>query len=467
MSSMFQTTHTSPSKPDSVVELNASTLGSIVENLKAKLSTLSIPASHHQPEKNPVLGTHGDLLHANPWFESASVNSTACIDLLFPRSRHYKTAQFTSQLLTCLRTLDVPSWSNTEITRDKVLVYKVSGSLTNAVFFVSCPSIHETPTVLLRIYGPSSGSLISRPKELHTLHVLSSQYNIGPRVYGTFENGRIEEYFESTTLTAQDIRDPTISRWIAASMADFHSVDISAIEISADESRTPCDLGVIRNVAAWLEPARAVLAIPTLPEADRRELDLERFRADWDKYMSWLSTANDVNSGSRRVFSHNDTQYGNLLRLTHVEEGLEEHCQIIVVDFEYAAPNPAAYDIANHFHEWTANYHSATPHLLDFARYPNADERRNFYTAYLNRNCVAGGSGPPGQALTNKLDEQVRYWSPASHAMWAIWGIVQAREDVEGNVEQPEFDYIGYAKCRITAFRHELQSLGVLSSPPF
>lgn len=59
------------------------------------------------------------------------------------------------------------------------------------------------------------------------------------------------------------------------------------------------------------------------------------------------------------------------------------------------------------------------------------------------------------------LDKQVKAWSPASHAMWAIWGLVQAREDVVGGVGEPEFDYIGYAQCRMAAFRRELKGLGL------
>ncbi|KAI0711689.1 kinase-like domain-containing protein [Earliella scabrosa] len=123
-------------------------------------------------------------------------------------ARRYKTAPFVDQLLEILRTLRVPTWTKPEITPDLTTIQKVSGSLTNAVFFVSCPSAPKTRTLLLRMYGPSSGSLISRPRELHTLHVLSSKYNIGPRVYGTFENGRVEEYIDSEALTAADIRDP-------------------------------------------------------------------------------------------------------------------------------------------------------------------------------------------------------------------------------------------------------------------
>lgn len=39
-------------------------------------------------------------------------------------------------------------------------------------------------------------------------------------------------------------------------------------------------------------------------------------------------------------------------------------------DYEYASYNPVAYDLANHFCEMAANYHSETPHILDYNIYP-------------------------------------------------------------------------------------------------
>lgn len=45
--------------------------------------------------------------------------------------------------------------------------------------------------------------------------------------------------------------------------------------------------------------------------------------------------------------------------------------------------------------------------------------------------------------------------------MWAVWGIVQAEEDLRNNVTEPEFDYLGYAICRMGSFRKELQDLGI------
>ena len=140
--------------------------------------------------------------------------------------------------------------------------------------------------------------------------------------------------------------------------------------------------------------------------------------------------------------------------------------QIIVVDFEYAAPNAAAFDIANHFHEWTANYHSDTPHLLNPEAYPTVGERHNFYRSYISQSLAAADASTTlsddrmEQELVT-LDRQVRAWSPASHAMWAVWGVVQAREMVEGQDSEPEFDYLGYAACRMEGFRREIRVLGL------
>ncbi|CAL1696383.1 unnamed protein product [Somion occarium] len=374
-------------------------------------------------------------------------------------ARRYKSAAFAEQLSSILHTLCLPFW--TGVSASAMKIEKVSGSLTNAVFFVSCPSTPSIPILLLRIYGPSSGSMISRPRELQILHVLSSQYHIGPRVYGTFENGRIEEYFDSAPLTPADMRDPQVSSWIGARMAELHQVDIDTVEGSPE---APWEVGAKKNVRAWLLPAKEVLSLPSVSDAIRKDLDLDRFQAEWEGYIRWLDEKEQQVGTSRRVFAHNDTQYGNLLRLNSPKPGIPEHRQIIVVDFEYASPNPAAFDIANHFHEWTANYHSDTPHLLDPKTYPTLEQRYNFYRAYIKHYGTSitsddEVSGSLDDQMTT-LDRQVQLWSPASHAQWAVWGVVQARESLEAkDGEPPEFDYIGYARCRMEGFRRELRAL--------
>lgn len=338
-------------------------------------------------------------------------------------------------------------------------------------------------TVLLRIYGPSSSALISRPDELRTLHMLSSVYKIGPRVFGTFGNGRVEEFFESSALTARDLRNSQISRWIARRMRELHRVDIAVVsgEGWADEEKIAVEL----NIADWLTPAKEVLellkeGIDAPIGADHpwyrisEDIDLGRFIKEWATYKVWIHEWQSQNPKSRRVFAHNDAQYGNLLRLAHPMQGKPNHHAIIVVDFEYAAPNPAAYDIANHFHEWTADYHSETePHLLHSEKYPTKNERVNFYTAYLSPATPSTTTSTASLALpeapdvpdvseeeVESLERQVMAWSPACLAQWTIWGLVQAHDDIlVGAVG--EFDYLNYSRGRVQAFRAAIKELGI------
>lgn len=184
-----------------------------------------------------------------------------------------------------------------------------------------------------------------------------------------------------------------------------------------------------------------------------------------------------------------------------------------MVDFEYAAPNPAAFDIANHFHEWTANYHDPdASHVLTASRYPSREERWNFYLGYLCPPVLGGpitaspapsrkasftkspssssinSSTPSSNGLNGTyksksaasstaslatslgqpeideaisvLDAQVQAWSPSSHAMWAVWGIVQASDDVI-NGAISDFHYLGYAMGRFEKFYKDLEARGI------
>lgn len=79
-----------------------------------------------------------------------------------------------------------------------------------------------------------------------------------------------------------------------------------------------------------------------------------------------------------------------------------------------------------------------------------------------------------------RLREEARAWRPASHAMWAAWGVVQAKMPVEAEAEDAgddggakdtdgeeegkgEFDYLGYVQQRALLFWGDMIALGVMS----
>ena len=58
---------------------------------------------------------------------------------------------------------------------------------------------------------------------------------------------------------------------------------------------------------------------------------------------------------------------------------------------QYAGPNPVAFDIANHWCEWAADYHTDTPHLLDYTLMPDAQEQVGWSTVLFETCCYMGG----------------------------------------------------------------------------
>jgi len=155
------------------------------------------------------------------------------------------------------------------------------------------------PTLLFRVYGPSSGALISRTEELRILHFLSTQYGLGPQVFGTFENGRVEQFFPSRALTALELRDPVISRGIARRMRELHSVDLPSLGY---ESAEPM---VWRCLREWAGLAEEVLA--SLENAGGKweswveGFGLHRVRQEMEAYRSWVQA--QPGRGKGLVFS--------------------------------------------------------------------------------------------------------------------------------------------------------------------
>lgn len=157
-------------------------------------------------------------------------------------------SSFKGEILRLAHTLRLKGWRRVPLDRgDDIEVERLSGALTNAVYVVSPPS-SLTPTaslgpgnvhkqlpakLLLRIYGPQVEHLIDRETELGILRRLARK-KIGPRLLGTFRNGRFEQYFTSKTLTYDDIRNPETSKQIAKRMRELHD-GIELLEQERDD----------------------------------------------------------------------------------------------------------------------------------------------------------------------------------------------------------------------------------------
>ncbi|KAI5623824.1 choline/ethanolamine kinase isoform X1 [Silurus asotus] len=112
------------------------------------------------------------------------------------------------------------------ITEEDFEISIVSGGLSNLLYKCSLPD-HVNPIdaepspVLLRIYGAILQGVDSLVSESVMFAILAER-KLGPRLYGIFPEGRLEEYLPSKRLCTEQLQHPGISAVIANKMARFH-----------------------------------------------------------------------------------------------------------------------------------------------------------------------------------------------------------------------------------------------------
>ncbi|XP_047513798.1 choline/ethanolamine kinase isoform X3 [Pieris napi] len=282
---------------------------------------------------------------------------------------------------------------------------RISGGLSNFLYYVALPDsratyrdapqdriktlsehsflLDEPKKVLLRIYGQVHGErAMDAIVTESVIFTLLSERRLGPKLHGVFSGGRIEAYIPARSLLTKELSEPALSMKIAEKMAAIHSMEVPL-------SKEPNWLW--KTMSKWLRTAREERFTVHDLKGEERKI-MERLRSvDWDAEIEWVrKLTNTVNSPV--VFCHNDMQEGNVLLVeeetsAEEEEGalvqtypLEDSSdsvssslsdigepRLMLIDFEYCAYNHRAFDIANHFQEWSYDYsNSQHPFYFEF-----------------------------------------------------------------------------------------------------
>ncbi|CAR28720.1 hypothetical protein ZYGR_0U00780 [Zygosaccharomyces rouxii] len=446
-------------------------------------------------------------------------------------------------VLNTIQNLRIPKWyvrgsmGVSPLDRNKIKMTKITGAMTNVIYKVEYPGL---PSLLLRVYGPNIDTIIDREYELQVLARLSRR-NIGPSLYGCFQNGRFEQFLENaTTLGKDDIRNWKTSQRIARRMKELHT-GVPLMK-SEREQGPVCWI----KIEKWLEniEQRGEQWVNDVSNVQKWLMcrDWPTFKKAVLRYRDWLYSRGLPYVRQGLVFCHNDTQYGNLLLSSPVipldnvdpvisnpksasssstvsslfpqssnvsleqilNPPIQEQSQdskLVVIDFEYAGANPAAYDLANHFSEWMYDYNSAEPYKCFASQFPTREQMLNFLYCYVshlrNKNAVP-------------IDDEVRYyynaiikWRATAQLFWSLWGVLQSgkldapsaqlndeKERPSGGkyiftemdepsdaLETPEatsesssekgvdidsFDYLSYSRHKIELFWGDLLQMGVV-----
>lgn len=211
---------------------------------------------------------------------------------------------------------------------------------------------------------------------------LLSLRGLGPKLYAKFDDGRLEEYLPSNSLTCRQLWSNDISTIIAKKLAVVHSLNVPVI--NKEES------WLLDKLNLWSEQ----LTTNDFNISDNY-LRIKQDTIDIARKLLKINFREEINfirkifqhSKSPKVFSHNDLHQGNILfaESSKRRSTLEE--RIVFIDFEYCSYNYRGYDIANHFCEWLFEYGTPEyPHFRYFQdKFPTIDEQKNFVHHYLKQ----------------------------------------------------------------------------------
>ncbi len=164
----------------------------------------------------------------------------------------------------------------TSSSSNQLKIQPLEGGLSNHLFTVTNQSTHYT--ILIRIHPTSTSSSSSNPSfELinrkHENHIASfvSKYNIGPKFYGRFDNGRIEEYYTHVkTLRYDEMSIPYYAIGIAEQMSMLHSLDVNEIKMNCYNDDIDHDIDyhnvdsydgdIWSRISQWLQRSKQLLA---------------------------------------------------------------------------------------------------------------------------------------------------------------------------------------------------------------
>ena len=257
---------------------------------------------------------------------------------------------------------------------------------------------------------------------------LLSTKELGPKLYGDFADGRLEEFLPAASLTCKELMDSDISCIIARKLASIHSLDVPIARNST---------WILEKYHEWLSFIQKNSIPPQVSDGVRDstiKIARELLAIDFKKEIKFLSKVFD-GLRSPVVFSHNDLHQGNILLARPSKRRPILDKRVILIDFEYCSYNYRGYDIANHFCEWCFEYDTPEyPHFICYEdRFPSRAVQREFIRNYIEQQRLIqqqnnGTTTPKVTRLQADRDNQ-----PRSNGLNELNGVHKATNGINNN----------------------------------
>ncbi|KAI0489517.1 kinase-like protein [Xylaria cf. heliscus] len=318
----------------------------------------------------------------------------------------------------------------------------------------------DSEAILLRAYGHGTDVIIDRHRETQN-HELLMKHGLAPALLARFDNGMMYRYIQGKACQPADLRDPSIYLAVAQRIAEWHATVPCLHETSsgnngiASNNSQDSSLGLVApgkpapNV--WTVMQKWIRALPTKTEAQRaRQSELQR-------ELAWLVEKLSQRPGLGKnglVFAHCDLLSGNVIiepkgpgtngvghRLGEGQHICQPRPSVNFIDYEYATPSPAAFDLANHFAEWGG-------FECDYSVLPTRAQRLEFIREYTHTYFSLAETSEDGERTdiefeAQKLHAEVDMFRGVPGFYWGIWALIQA------TISHIDFDYAQYAEVRL------------------
>ncbi|KAH2418621.1 hypothetical protein KXV44_008492 [Aspergillus fumigatus] len=336
----------------------------------------------------------------------------------------------------------------------------------------------DNEAVLMRAYGNHTEILIDRERET-TSHALLASRGLAPSLLARFQNGLLYRFIRGRPATHLDLVKPPLWRGVAQRLGQWHAVlpinGHSASSSSAKElplshhvdvddqhqHEQEDDLDPIKprvpGPNMWTVLQKWILALPTATEEQRtRRRALQK---ELERVVRELDDGRGLGDDGL-VFAHCDLLCANVIILPSqcpatAATSDKEALKVQFIDYEYATPSPAAFDIANHFAEWGG-------YNCDYSMMPTRSVRRQFLTEYVKSySHYRGIPECAQQEIVDRLYEDVDRFRGIPGLYWGVWALIQAQ------ISQIDFDYASYAETRLGeyyAWRREVDGSRVQAS---
>ncbi|KAK6342888.1 hypothetical protein TWF718_008269 [Orbilia javanica] len=283
-------------------------------------------------------------------------------------------------------------------------------------------------TALVKVYGEGTETLIDR-----------ENHNLAPPLLARFHNGHAYRFLPGKPCSVTDITEEVVWRGVARELAQWHAVlPVAKFDSSGDSIGVQDILKHQPNV--WSTAKKWLEAIPAGTEREKNQKEL--LRNEFEHLVHRLRPDDEATRRSF-VFGHGDLLSGNIILQDFVREATGHEVKTAkFIDYEHSTYCPRAFDLANHFSEWTG-------FDCDYNLLPTTSTRREFVREYLHSyQRTTGQQNAISEEDVSTLLSEIDSYRGFPGFYWGLCALIQAQAST-GSID---FDYAGYAQLRFAEY---------------